>query len=55
MVVFLLLIILAMVLGLIGAVAHGLFFLLVIGIVLFVADIAYLGRLLRRSGRRPVR
>ncbi|WP_329173555.1 hypothetical protein [Streptomyces sp. NBC_01477] len=55
MVLFLLLIIVAMVLGLIGAVVHGLLFLLILGIVLFVADLAYLGRRWRRSGRRPVR
>ncbi|MFG1810294.1 hypothetical protein [Streptomyces sp. NPDC049040] len=55
MVVFLLLVIVAMVLGLVGAVVHGLLFLLFIGIVLFLADLAYLARLWRGTGRRPVR
>ncbi|MGW5351456.1 hypothetical protein ACWERV_13220 [Streptomyces sp. NPDC004031] len=55
MVLFLALVIVAIVLGLVGAVAHGLAFLLVIGIVLFAADLAYLALRWRRSGRRPVR
>ncbi|SHM58680.1 hypothetical protein [Actinacidiphila paucisporea] len=55
MVLFLLLIIVAMVLGLIGAVVNGLLYLLVIGILVFVADLAYLARLVRGPGRRPVR
>jgi hypothetical protein len=55
MVLFLLLVIVAMVLGLIGAVVHGLLFLLIIGILLFVADIAYLAMRWRRPGRRTVR
>lgn len=54
-VLFLALVIVAIVLGLVGAVAHGLAFLLVIGIVLFAADLAYLALRWRRSGRRPVR
>jgi hypothetical protein len=39
--VFLLLIIVAIVLGLIGAVAGGLGWLLAIGVIIFVADLAY--------------
>lgn len=53
MTLFLLLIIVAIVLGLIGAVAGGLGFLLIIGILVFAADLLYGYRLLR--GRRPVR
>jgi hypothetical protein len=52
---FLLLIIVAIVLGLIGAVAGGLGFLLAIGIVLFVADLAWGLWRLRRTRPRPVR
>jgi hypothetical protein len=53
--VFLLLIIVAIVLGLIGAVAGGLGVLLVIGVVLFVADLAWGFWRLRHSRTRPVR
>ncbi|MEC3998804.1 hypothetical protein VSR01_37110 [Actinacidiphila sp. DG2A-62] len=53
MTLFLSLIILAMVLGLIGAVVGGLLWLLVIAVVLFVADLFYGYRRLRSS--RPVR
>ncbi|MEU9371347.1 hypothetical protein AB0D71_43315 [Streptomyces avermitilis] len=52
MTLFLLLVIAAIVLGLIGAVAEGLFYLLIIGIVVFLAALIYLGMHLRRSGRR---
>jgi len=56
MVLFLLLILVAIVLGLIGAVADGLGYLLVIGIVLLVADLTFIAvRWSRRSGRRPIR
>lgn len=41
MVVFLLVILVAIVLGIIGAVAGGLFYLLLIGCVLLVADLVY--------------
>jgi hypothetical protein len=52
----LLLVIIAIVLGIIGTVAKGLLYLLIIGVVLFVADLAYVGmRWSRRSGRGPVR
>ncbi|WP_370413644.1 hypothetical protein [Streptomyces fradiae] len=53
---FLALIIVAIVLGIIGAVVDGLLFLLIIGIVLFVADLVYAAWRMRRSfHRRPVR
>ncbi|MET9678224.1 hypothetical protein ABZY68_34820 [Streptomyces sp. NPDC006482] len=41
----------AIVLGIIGVVAEGLLYLLVIGIVVFVAALVYLGMYVRRSGR----
>ncbi|WP_175438997.1 hypothetical protein [Streptomyces vilmorinianum] len=57
MTLFLVLIIIAIVLGIIGATADGLLFLLIIGIVLLVADLIYVAmRLRRRSAHRhPVR
>jgi hypothetical protein len=55
MALFLFLLLVAVVLGLMGAVADGLFYLLIIGIVLVVADLAYIAvRWSRRSGR-PLR
>jgi uncharacterized membrane protein len=51
MTLFLLLVIAAIVLGLIGVVAEGLFYLLVIGIVVFVVALVYLGMHIKRSGR----
>ncbi|MEU7296074.1 hypothetical protein AB0A76_23140 [Streptomyces exfoliatus] len=56
MTLFLALIIIAIVLGIIGATADGLLFLLIIGIVLLVADLIYITMRMRRSShRRPVR
>ncbi|MEU3920568.1 hypothetical protein [Streptomyces sp. NPDC029004] len=55
MVLFLLLIIVAMVLGLIGAVAEGVGYLLVIGIVLFVADLTVATVRFSSRRRRPAR
>ncbi|MER6613346.1 hypothetical protein [Streptomyces xantholiticus] len=55
MVIFLALIIVAMVLGIIGATVDGLFFLLVIGIAVLVADIVYLAVRMRRSRPRRLR
>lgn len=56
MIVFLLLVIAAIVLGIVGAVAKGLLYLLVIGAVLLVADLVYGGlRWSRRTARRPHR
>lgn len=51
MTIFLLLVIAAIVLGIIGVVVEGLFYLLIIGIVVFVAALVYLGMHIRRSGR----
>ncbi|WP_328969411.1 hypothetical protein [Streptomyces sp. NBC_00239] len=53
--IFLILVIVAMVLGIIGAVAEGLLYLLFIGILVFVAALVYLGMHGRRSGRRHLR
>ncbi|WP_187369935.1 hypothetical protein [Streptomyces boluensis] len=57
MMLFLILVIAAIVLGLIGAVAEGLFYVLLIGIVVFVAALVHLALHLRSSGRRhrPIR
>jgi hypothetical protein len=55
MVLFLLLIIVAIALGIVGAVAKGLLYLLIIGVVLFLADLIFLGARLRGGRRRPVR
>ncbi|MDF6045161.1 hypothetical protein LRD69_24030 [Streptomyces sp. JH14] len=56
MALFLFLILVAIVLGIIGAVADGLFYLLIIGIVVFVADLVLFGmRRSRRSHRHFVR
>jgi hypothetical protein len=52
---FLLLIIVAIVLGLVGVVAHGLFYLLIIGIVVLIIDLVYAAVRFRRTGRRPTR
>ncbi|MCH5676999.1 hypothetical protein [Streptomyces gilvus] len=49
---FLLLILVALVLGIIGFAAHGLFYLLIIGAVLLLADLAYAAMRFRRGGRR---
>lgn len=56
MTLFLLVVLVAVVLGLIGATADGLGYLLAIGIVLFAADVIFFAvRLARRARRRPVR
>ncbi len=56
MVLVLLLAVVALVLGLVGALAHGLFYLLVIGVIVFVFDLVHLGRQWeRRSMRRRTR
>ena len=55
MVVFLLLIIVALVLGIIGATVSGLGYLLIIAIVLFTADLAFAaGRWSRQRRRRSL-
>ncbi|MFI1105641.1 hypothetical protein [Streptomyces melanogenes] len=54
MALFLLLVIVAIVLGIVGVVAKGLFYLLVIGVLVLVADLVLLGlRLGRRRRRLP--
>ena len=55
MTLFLTLVIVAIVLGIVGAVAEGVLYLLIIGIVVFIAALIYLGVHWRRSGRRPLR
>jgi membrane protein implicated in regulation of membrane protease activity len=52
---FLLLILAAVALGIIGAVVKGLFYLLIIGIVVFLCAFIVLGRRVRRRRRTPVR
>jgi hypothetical protein len=53
-ILFLLLIIAAIALGIIGSVVKGLLYLLIIGVVLFLLDFIFLGSRLRRR-RRPIR
>ena len=55
MVLFLCIIIVAIALGITGAVVHGLLFLLIIGIVLFLCDFILLGTRLRARRHRIVR
>lgn len=55
MALFLLLIIVAIALGIVGAVVNGLIWILIIGVVVLLADLVLLGVRLRRSGRRPGR
>ncbi|HEY4464946.1 MAG TPA: hypothetical protein VGN41_19945 [Streptosporangiaceae bacterium] len=56
MVLFLFVIIIAIALGILGVVLKGLFWLLIIGIVLFVLNLLIGGiRAGRRRGRRPAR
>jgi hypothetical protein len=55
MALFLLLIIVAIALGIVGVVAKGLLYLLVIGVVVLIADVIFAGLRFRRSGRRPGR
>ncbi|MEU6273198.1 hypothetical protein ABZ871_12445 [Streptomyces populi] len=49
---FLFLILVAVVLGLIGIAAHGLFYLLIIGVVVLLLDLVYAGARLRHGGRK---
>ncbi|MCH0558265.1 MULTISPECIES: hypothetical protein [unclassified Streptomyces] len=54
--VFLLLVIVAIILAVIGLTVSGMTFLLAIGIIVFLADVLLLGISLgRRRGRRPLR
>ncbi|HET6965670.1 MAG TPA: hypothetical protein VFH58_12915 [Acidimicrobiales bacterium] len=55
MAIFLLVVLIAMTLGIIGAVAKGLVVLLVVGIVVFVADLAFAWVLLHRRSQKPAR
>jgi hypothetical protein len=55
MILFLLFIIAAIALGIVGAVVHGLLFLLFIGVVIFLLDFILLGAVFRGRRRRPAR
>ncbi len=55
MVVFLLLVIAAVALGILGVVLKGVFYLLIIGVIVLIADLVYLGARLGRARRRPGR
>ena len=52
---FLLLIIVAIALGIVGVVVKGLLFLLFIGIVVFIVSFVVLGASFRRRRRQPIR
>jgi hypothetical protein len=52
MTIFLLVILIAVALGIIGAVVKGLIWLLVIGVIVFLLDFVFAGTRLRRSGSR---
>jgi hypothetical protein len=49
---FLFLVLVALVLGIIGFAAHGLFYLLIIGAVVLIADLTYGAVRFRRGGRK---
>ncbi|MEU0242793.1 hypothetical protein ABZ192_00415 [Streptomyces sp. NPDC006235] len=56
MALFLLIVLAAVALGIIGVAADGLDYLLAIGIVVFAVDVIFFAvRVSRRAGRRPVR
>ncbi len=55
MALFLLIVILAIVLGIIGVVIKGLFYLLIIGVIVFLADLVYLRTRARVRRRRAAR
>ncbi len=55
MALFLLLIIVAIALGIVGAVVKGLIYVLIIGVIVLLADIILVGVRLGRKGRRPTR
>jgi hypothetical protein len=54
-ILFLLLIIAAIALGIVGFVAKGLLYLLIIGVIVFLADLIFFGVRLRSGRRRPQR
>jgi hypothetical protein len=49
---FLFLVLVAVILGIIGVAAHGLFYLLIIGAVVLLIDLAYVAMRFRRGGRK---
>ncbi|MFJ9542221.1 hypothetical protein ACIRPX_33850 [Streptomyces sp. NPDC101225] len=49
---FLFLLLVALVLGIIGVAAHGLFYLLIIGALVLLVDLAYVALRFRRGGRK---
>jgi hypothetical protein len=55
MALFLFLVIVAIILGIIGVVAKGLLYLLLIGILIFLVDVLIFGGVLRSRSRRPSR
>lgn len=55
MVLFLLFVIVAIALGILGVVLKGLFYLLIIGIIVFLADLIFLGFRMGRNRARPSR
>ncbi|MDH6628257.1 ABC-type transport system involved in cytochrome bd biosynthesis fused ATPase/permease subunit [Streptomyces sp. LBL] len=56
MVAFLLIVLVAVALGIVGVAAHGLGFLLAVGVVLFIADVVFITvRGARGDHRRPIR
>ena len=55
MVLFLLLVIAAIALGIVGAVVKGLFYLLIIGIIVILVDLVVVGLRMSRRRRRPAR
>jgi energy-coupling factor transporter transmembrane protein EcfT len=55
MALFLLLLIVAIALGILGVVLHGLFYLLIIGIVVVVLDLVLFGARMGKKRRRPTR
>jgi hypothetical protein len=55
MVLFLLLVIAAIALGILGVVLKGVFYLLIIGVIVLIADLVYLGVRFGRGRRRPGR
>jgi hypothetical protein len=55
MVLFLLFVVAAVALGIVGIAVKGLFYLLILGAVVLLADLVYLGAHLGRRRRRPAR
>lgn len=55
MALFLLVVIVAIALGIVGVVVKGMLYLLVIGVVLFIADLVLVGASAQRRRRKPAR